>query len=92
MGFPEGVERGPLIPTLTLHPNVWFDGSRVRHDVAHFDCAGAGSLRGFPGKHGFVGSWDILTLCHRRWKMSLRLFFVLCPGLFNLSSVLRIGA
>ena len=34
--FHAGIEIEPPVPTLTQHPNVWSDGSRVTHEVAKF--------------------------------------------------------
>ena len=34
--FPAGIEREPMIPTISQYPFVWSDGSRVTHEVAKF--------------------------------------------------------
>ena len=58
-----------LLEHILLVLDVRSAGSRVTHEVAQFESAGAGFLTDCLGRPGSSGSGDIWVFCLQEWKM-----------------------
>ena len=47
---------------MSQHPDVWSDGSRVTHEAARFECAGAGPFAGLSGEAWLQREWEEMDL------------------------------
>ena len=67
--FLDGVDREALAPALSQHSDVWSDGSKDTHEVAHIRNASAGGFSRISGVAWNRRLWSHILFCP--WSLSV---------------------